>query len=37
MDGYGDPYSSRGFYLLSNPTGTKSTMNMLVLRTGFNF
>jgi hypothetical protein len=36
MDGYGDPYSSRGFYLRSNPTGTKPTMNMLVLRTGFN-
>ncbi|HYI92064.1 MAG TPA: hypothetical protein VEX68_00840 [Bryobacteraceae bacterium] len=37
MDGYGDFYSARGFYLRSNPTGLKEKTNMFVLRTGFSF
>ncbi len=37
MDGYGDLYSARGFYLRSNPAGLKEKTNMLVLRTGFSF
>lgn len=35
MDGYGDLYSAHGFYLRSNPTGTKPKTNMLVIRLGF--
>jgi hypothetical protein len=37
IDGYGDLYSSHGFYLRSNPAGTKPSMDMLVLRTAFTF
>jgi hypothetical protein len=37
MDGYGTPYSFRGFYPLDNPAGMKPKTNMLVIRTGWNF
>jgi hypothetical protein len=37
MDGYGSPYSLRGFYLQDNPQGLKPSTNMLLIRTGFNF
>ncbi len=37
MDGYGLPYSFRGFYPQQNPAGLKPRMNMLVVRTGWNF
>ena len=37
MDGYGDPYSARGFYLRDNPAGLQPATNMLLVRTGFNF
>ena len=37
IDGYGDLYSAHGFYLRSNPTGTKPTTNLLIVRTGFSF
>jgi hypothetical protein len=37
MDGYGLPYSFRGFYPQQNPGGLKPRMNMLVVRTGWNF
>jgi hypothetical protein len=37
MDGYGTPYSFRGFYPQDNPTGLKPKTNMLVIRTGWNF
>jgi hypothetical protein len=36
INGYGDTYSARGFYLRDNPD-LKPTMNMLVVRTGFYF
>lgn len=37
IDGYGDLYSAHGFYLRSNPDGTKPSTDMLVVRTGFYF
>jgi hypothetical protein len=37
IDGYGDLYSAHGFYLRSNPGGTKPKTNMLIVRTGFFF
>ena len=37
MNGYGDIYSARGFYLGNNPAGLKPDTNMLVIRTGVNF
>lgn len=37
IDGYGDLYSAHGFYLRSNPTGTKPTTNLFIVRTGFSF
>jgi hypothetical protein len=37
MDGYGESYSFRGFYPQQNPGGLKPRMNMLVIRTGWNF
>jgi hypothetical protein len=37
MDGYGLPYSFRGFYPQENPAGLKPKTNMLVIRTGWNF
>ncbi len=37
VDGYGLPYSFRGFYPQDNPAGLKPRMNMLVVRTGWNF
>jgi len=37
MDGFGDTYSARGFYLRSNPNGLQKRTNMLVLRTGWSF
>jgi hypothetical protein len=37
MDGYGDPFSARGFYLRSNPAGLEPNTKMLVVRTGVNF
>jgi len=37
IDGYGDPYSSRGFYLASNPAGLNPTTKLFILRTGVNF
>jgi hypothetical protein len=37
MNGYGDIYSAHGFYLRSNPNGTKPNTDMLVLRTAFWF
>jgi hypothetical protein len=37
MDGYGDIYSSRGFYLIDNPAGLKPKTDALVLRAGFHF
>jgi hypothetical protein len=37
MDGTGDPYSPHGYYQRDNPTGLKPTMNMVVIRTGWNF
>jgi hypothetical protein len=37
IDGYGSPYSYRGFYAQDNPTGLKPTTHMLVIRTGWNF
>ena len=37
IDGYGDLYSAHGFYLRSNPNGTKPKTNLLVIRTGFYF
>lgn len=36
MNGYGDVYSARGFYLRDNPT-LQPTTNMLVVRTGWYF
>lgn len=36
IDGYGSPYSFRGFYPQENTTGIKPKTNMLVLRMGFN-
>ena len=35
MDGYGDTYSSHGFYTSDNPAGLKPTTNMLLIRTAF--
>jgi hypothetical protein len=35
IDGHGDSYSARGFYLADNPNGLAPTTNMLVIRTGF--
>jgi hypothetical protein len=37
MDGYGDVYSTQGFYERSNPGGFKRRTDMLVLRTSVNF
>jgi hypothetical protein len=37
MDGYGDLYSTHGFYERSNPDGFKPRTNMLMLRTSFFF
>ena len=37
IDGYGDLYSAHGFYLRSNPNGTKPKTDLLVVRTGFYF
>ena len=37
IDGYGSPYSFRGFYPQDNPTGFKPTTDMLVIRTGVFF
>jgi hypothetical protein len=37
IDGYGDLYSAHGFYLRSNPQGTKPTTDLLIVRTGFYF
>ena len=37
MDGYGDLYSTQGFYERSNPGGFKRRTDMLVLRTSVNF
>jgi hypothetical protein len=37
MDGYGDIFSTQGFYQRSNPGGFKPRTNMLVLRTSVNF
>jgi hypothetical protein len=37
MDGYGLPYSFRGFYPQQNPAGLKPKTDMLVVRTGWNF
>lgn len=37
MNGYGDLYSARGFYLGVNPDGLKPDTNMIVVRTGVNF
>ena len=37
MDGYGLPYSFRGFYPQENPDGLKPKTDMLVIRTGWNF
>jgi len=37
MDGYGTPYSFRGFYPQDTPTGLKPQTTMLVVRTGWNF
>lgn len=37
MDGYGNNFSARGFYLKQNPSGFLRTTNLLVLRTGYTF
>jgi hypothetical protein len=37
MNGYGTPYSFRGFYPQDNPDGLKPKTDMLVVRTGWNF
>jgi hypothetical protein len=37
MDGYGDTYSSHGFYTVNNPKGLKPTTNMILIRTGVSF
>jgi hypothetical protein len=37
MDGYGTPYSFRGFYPQDNTAGLKPRTNLLVIRTGWNF
>ena len=37
MDGYGSPYSFRGFYPMNNQAGLEPKTNMLVIRTGWNF
>jgi hypothetical protein len=37
IDGYGDLYSAHGFYLRSNPTGTKPKTDLFIVRTGFYF
>ncbi|MEP6960942.1 MAG: hypothetical protein ABI995_02630 [Acidobacteriota bacterium] len=37
IDGFGDPGSSRGFYLQDNPQGLVPTTRLLVLRLGFNY
>jgi hypothetical protein len=37
MDGYGTPYSFRGFYPQDNLSGLKPRTNLLVIRTGWNF
>lgn len=37
MDGYGLPYSFRGFYMQENATGLKPKTDMFVIRTGWNF
>jgi hypothetical protein len=37
MNGYGDTYSARGFYLADNPGGLRPDTNLLVIRTGVNF
>jgi hypothetical protein len=37
MDGYGDIFSTQGFYQRSNPDGLKPKTNMLVLRTSMTF
>ena len=37
MDGYGTPYSFRGFYPQQNPVGFRPKTDMLVIRTGWNF
>jgi hypothetical protein len=35
MNGYGDTYSSHGFYSADNPAGLKPTTDMFVIRTAF--
>jgi len=35
MDGYGDLYSSHGFYTADNPGGLKPTTDLFVIRTAF--
>ena len=37
INGYGDLYSAHGFYLRSNPNGTKPSTDLLIVRTGFYF
>ncbi|MEO8096571.1 MAG: hypothetical protein ABI811_02640 [Acidobacteriota bacterium] len=37
MDGFGDPASSRGFYLQDNPQGLAPKTKLFVLRLGFNY
>jgi hypothetical protein len=37
LDGTGSPFSSRSFYISSNPTGLKPRTNILLVRTGFSF
>jgi hypothetical protein len=37
MDGFGNPFSVRGFYSRVNPLGLQAATNMLVIRTGLNF
>jgi hypothetical protein len=37
INGYGDLYSAHGFYLRSNPGGTKPATDLLIVRTGFYF
>ncbi len=37
IDGYGDTYSSHGFYTTDNPGGLKPKTDLFVIRTGFNF
>jgi hypothetical protein len=37
MDGYGNPYSARGFYIRNNRDGFDPSTRMLVVRTGISF